>query len=438
MSALLRRPLLGLIALAALVVWHGPAPSNAAPAGDGSSDIPVSGVPVPELAAFDQVMTRLMAKWEIPGGQLAIAKDGRLVFNHAYGYGDVEQAQPVQTDSLFRIASVTKPFTGVAILKLIQDGKLTLDDKAFRVLGALQPPAGAEVDPRLYDITIQNLLQHTGGWDGSTGVEPMAPPFSLMAAQSLGVPNPPSCESIIRWMMGVPLDFTPGTRYAYSNFGYCVLGRVIEAVSGMSYEAYVKTQVLAPLGITDMRIAGTLLSERALGEVKYYPPPGAVPFVSVYPGEGFVSLPYGAYYLRGMEAHGGWIATAADLVRFTLGIDGQRPPALLNPEMVRAMLYTPVPQSDTAVSSGAGNEAGGYGLTWIVQLTDTGPVMSHAGALIGSTMAFMVRRPDGVTLAFTFNSQPEDGGAVFAEAIAALLAAVQEVRGWPAGDQFTR
>lgn len=426
-----------LVALIALLVWHGPASGNAAPSGDGPAGIPISGVPVPQLAAFDPLMTSIMTRWALPGGQLAIATDGRLVFSHAYGYADSESGQAAQTDSLFRIASVSKPFTGVAILKLIQDGKLKLDDRAFRILSRLQPPAGAVIDQRLYDITIQNLLQHTGGWDSSVSLDPQYIPQSLIAAQSLGVDNPPSCQSIIRFMLGEQLDFTPGTRAAYSNFGYCVLGRVIEQVSGMSYEQYVQTQVLAPLGITDMRIGGTRLSERAPNEVKYYAPLGQAPRVSVYPGEGYVPFAYGGYYMPALDAHGGWIATAEDLVRFAVGTDGQRPPALLSPELVQAMLYTPLPQAETRGDAGAGNAAASYGLSWVVQLSDAGPTIQHAGALEGSTAAFVLRDARGMTLAFTFNSLPDNYSSFFSEVIPELLGAVAQVSTWPSGDLFT-
>src|SRR5262249_50375933 len=149
------------------------------PASVGESPVPTTGVFIPELEGFDEVMRRIVTRWEIPGAQLAVAKDGQLKLNHGYGYADFELAQVVQLESRFRIASVTKPITGVAILKLIQDGKLKLDDKAFVILDNLKAPAGAEEDPRLNEITIQNLLQHTGGWDSSRSFDPQYPPFSL-------------------------------------------------------------------------------------------------------------------------------------------------------------------------------------------------------------------------------------------------------------------
>ena len=104
-----------------------------------------------------------------------MARDGRLVLLRDYGLADVEAGDVVQATSLFRIASISKPFTGVAILKLVDDGLLRLDDRAFRILDHLQPPAGAPVDPRLYDITVDHLLVHAGGWDNSTHASRYAP-----------------------------------------------------------------------------------------------------------------------------------------------------------------------------------------------------------------------------------------------------------------------
>src|SRR5215212_2896420 len=98
------------------------------------SSLPITGQPVSQLAAFDDVMQQVMAQWGLPGGALALAKDGRLVFSHAYGLADPEANLPFQPSSLCRIASDSKPFTAVTILRLLDAGKLSLDDKAFRIL----------------------------------------------------------------------------------------------------------------------------------------------------------------------------------------------------------------------------------------------------------------------------------------------------------------
>ena len=410
-----------------------PAPSGT-PASEG--EIAISGQAVPELADFDGVMSELVVDWGVPGGQLAVTKDGRLVFDRAYGLADVEAGEPFRPESLCRIASVSKAITTVAILALVDDGQLALDDRAFRVLAALEPPANARRDPRLDEITIEHLLVHAGGWDNSTGVDPQQQPWTWQEAGVLGVPAPPSAEEIVRAMIGEPLDFDPGTRSVYTNFGFNVLGRVIEQVSGQPYEAFVQERALEPAGITRMQIGRTRLEERAAGEVRYYGPPGQAPFPSIFPGEGYGPLAYGSFYLESLDAHGGWIGSSSDLLRFATAVDGQRGAALLRPETVDAMLRTPRPDAP-AGAAGAGNAEAGMGLGWTVVPADNGLDWSHAGALIGSNMTWLARLHNGVGIAFTFNSQPADGIGFLTAAISAVQQAAMAIAAWPDHDLFT-
>ncbi len=233
---------------------------------------PVSGDAVAELADFDALMTATMLKWNLPGGQLAIAHEGRLVYNRGFGFASVEDHEAVTPDMTFRIASVSKTITAVAILKLVDAGELTLDTTVFPLL-ALEGPRGAPRDPRLDTITIEHLLVHSGGWN-SPAFDPQNVPMTLLASQALQAENPAEAETIVRYMLSQPLDFDPGSLSVYSNFGFNVLGRVIEHVSGQPYEEYVSTQVLAPIGISTMAIGGTTLAERMPGEVRYYGSPG--------------------------------------------------------------------------------------------------------------------------------------------------------------------
>ena len=145
-----------------------------------------------------------MRKWSLKGGQLAIAKDGKLVFSRGYGYAELDKNRAVELDSLFRIGSVTKTFTTTAILKMVQAGKLKLTDKAFSILSHLKPATGAIVDPRLLDITVQQLLQHSGGWHDSEPSFTM--PFTRQVAEAVGPPDPPTCETVIRYQLSKPLD----------------------------------------------------------------------------------------------------------------------------------------------------------------------------------------------------------------------------------------
>src|SRR5438128_1029340 len=151
--------------------------------------------------------------------------------------------------------------------------------------------------------------------------------------------------------MSVPLDFAPGTKSNYSNFGFCVLGRVIEVVASrarnrkMTYEEFVRKEVLIPAGITRARLGGTRLSERADGEVRYYGQANQTLVPSVYPTSVSGPFAYGGFYLRAAGAAGGWIASAQDLVRFGAAIEGQHGRALLKPQTFRLMTETPVPSS---------------------------------------------------------------------------------------------
>ena len=275
-------------------------------------------VPTPTTeaeAVFDRLIPELMNHWDVPGGALAIAKDGRLVMARGYGLADIDQKEPVQADTLFRIASISKPITAVAILQLVERGELALDDQVFSILGEFEAPSGATMDPRLEQITVRHLLQHSGGWDPEKSYDAMSIPWRI--EQELGASKPVSCRDVITFMLGQPLDLDPGSEYAYSNFGYCLLGRIIEEKTGLSYEDYVKEQVLEPMGITRMRIGGTLPEERAEGEVTYYGFPGQGSAHSVIPGTPYqVPWPYGGFYVEGRDSVGGWIASTIDLVRF--------------------------------------------------------------------------------------------------------------------------
>lgn len=391
-------------------------------AAQGPSPIPTAGSTVPDLAIFDRTVTAIMAKYHLPGGQLSVAKDGRLVLSRAYGFADVDKQQPVDRNSLFRVASVSKTLTTAAILKLMEDGRIRLDDKAFRILDRLKPPKGATVDPRLFDITIQQLLQHEGGW---TAGDAMELPHSRMAAATVGEKDPPNCETVIRYQMGRPLDAAPGTKSSYSNFGFCVLGEIIEQVSRTAYENFVKSAILKPAGITRMRIGGTRLSERAPDEVRYYPQPGQPLVPSVFRGEGYVPFAYGGVFLDAAKAAGGWIASTDDLIRFVSALDGQRGTALLKPETVRLMIDTPVHSNPTD-----------KGLCWTFARRENGVDFWHTGAWKDSNAAWLVRTADGASMAIAFNSLPADYNAFFHDILPELLEVIGSIKDWPSGDLF--
>jgi uncharacterized protein (TIGR03437 family) len=340
----------------------------------------------------------------LPGASLAIAKNGKLVFAHGYGLADVEKNEPVQSESTFRFGSIGKTITAIAVMKLVEAGKLDLDASAFALIPDIRPRSGRLGDSRTNRITIRNLLTHSGGWDAAVSGEPIGAPLSQQIASAMGVPYPPSPTAIISYMLDRRLDFDPGTRFAYSNFGFLVLGRVIERLSGQSYTEFVRLQVLAPMGIERMRAGRTPLSQRAPGEVRYYDYPGAPLFDSLMPGvSGKVTEPYsGIVPLESVDSAGDWIASAIDLVRIFTMLDGWGAPAVLNRESVQQMV-TPVLL--TGGSSPAGPIFAGLGIGVTSRGADG--LWAHGGGLFG-TSSFACRPRNGWAWAVIFNSAPRD------------------------------
>jgi N-acyl-D-amino-acid deacylase len=187
-------------------------------AADGTAER--EGAPEPQRAACHDVLADFMARHEIPGAAVAITNQGRLAYAAGFGWADPQQREAVAPASLFRIASLSKPITAVAVVQLAERGRLSLDARVLDILGA-QPYVrdATPVDQRLGTVTVRQLLQHRGGWDRDASFDPMFQ--SVRFAEQLQVPPPAAADDIIRIMLGRALDFAPGQRYAYSNFGYC-------------------------------------------------------------------------------------------------------------------------------------------------------------------------------------------------------------------------
>ena len=371
--------------------------------------VPVTGSADRAMRPLDELMVSFVRRQEIPGAALAVAHGGQLIYARGFGYADREAKCPVAPDALFRIASISKPITAITILRLVDKGRLRLDDSVLEHLPAdLRPAPGELADRRWEKITIRHLLQHRGGWDRAESIDCMFYPVEI--ATALGTPPPAGARQIIRFMQRWPLDFDPGERYAYSNFGYCLLGRVIEQLTGRPYERYVQEDVLRPLHIERMRIGRTLRCGRAPGEVVYYTRKQRRA-VSVFPPKvGHpVAPPYGAWHLEAMDSHGGWIASAPDLVRFGSAVVASPGNGLLSAAMRRAMLERP--------PGAAGNDAAGkpkdayYGLGWFVRPARDGRPTAwwHTGSLPG-TSTLLVLRDDGWCWAVLFNTRETTAG----------------------------
>ncbi len=373
-----------------------------------------------------------MRERDIPGGALAVVKDRRLVYARGYGRVDRDRPEPAKPESLFRIASVSKPFTAVAILKLVEQGRLQLDDRAFDRL-PVRPLITDAPDARWRRITVRQLLQHTAGWDREKSSDPMF--RARQIATDLGLKPPPLPREIIRHQFGRPLDFDPGTRYAYSNFGYCILGRLLEEITGESYETFTRRTVLAPAGIRRMRVGKTLPADRADGEVRYHPSERALTENVFAPGGPRVPWPDGGFAIESMDAHGGWIASVVDLARFAAALDpeGSRP---LLPRAAFNTLHAPPPPPVSRNDDGTLKPAF-YACGWMVRPVGKDGRFNawHAGSLPGGH-SLLVRRWDGLSWAVLFNQRSSDFQIRDAAIDPALHRAAAAVREWPAEDLF--
>jgi CubicO group peptidase (beta-lactamase class C family) len=326
-----------------------------------------------QRAEMGRIAQQFRQQFSVPATSIAISRNGQFVYDQAVGMVDREHLTQAQQDSLFRIASVTKPITSVTIFSLIEQGKLNLNDKVFGPSGILDNGYGKPpYKPFITDITVDHLLTHTaGGWPNDS-TDPMM--LNLPWNQT---------KIITNTIAKVPITNPPGTHWAYSNFGYCILGRVIEQVTDEPYETYVRTNILGPCGISTMQIARNKVDDRANNEVVYY-------------GQ-YSEDPYKLNITR-MDSHGGWIASSTELVQFLNHVAGAPGiPALLKPDTIKLMT-TPAPAYPQ------GNDAR-YARGWMVRDNGAGNWW-HNGSLPGTT-SIMVRTPTGMCWAALCNTRTE-------------------------------
>ncbi len=336
---------------------------------------------------IDATIEEFMDRWHLPGCSFALSQKGRIVLQRGYGVADLGTRESVGVNHLFRIASLSKPITAVGILKLIEQGRLHLDDHAFGADGVLNNEEYTQIrDPRVARITIRNLLEHRGGWDRNANFDPVWK--TEMIARKMGVAQPIAPTKVIEYMLRYrELDFDPGTRYAYSNFGYCVLGRIIEKLGGRPYARWIKEALLSPLGISDMHSGGDNLDSRRANEVKYYTWTDS-------DQEHTHDSCYG-WNIGVSDASGGWIASATDLVRFVTALNQEHRPgaAPLDSDSLTMMLERP---------SASGKGAIYYAKGWEVE----GPYFWHTGAMPGS-YGVLAHLKGGICYAILFNGRAD-------------------------------
>jgi CubicO group peptidase (beta-lactamase class C family) len=315
-----------------------------------------------------------------PGAAVLVEKDGEVLLRKGYGMADLELGVPIAPDMVFRLGSITKQFTAAAVLLLVQEGKLSLDDTVGERLAGYSGPAAP--------VTLRQLLTHTGGVPSYTDV----PDYPTRMREDQTV------EEMIARFRDKPLDFEPGTGWHYSNSGYFLLGAIIEKVSGESYEDFVERRIFAHLGMARSRYGreAELVPGRVAG---YQGAPGS------YENAAYLSMtqPYAA---------GSLLSTVDDLARWDQALGSDE----LLPAELRELLWTPAPLAD--------GRATGYALGFGVTDYQGHRIVQHGGGINGFVTS-MVRIPEaGIFVAVLSNNPAADPGAL-------ALAAATRVLGKP-------
>ena len=316
------------------------------------------------FADVDRLFREFAERSHVPGAAWGIVVDGELAHLGVSGFRELPARAPVTKDSVFRIASMTKSFTAMAILKLRDEGRLALDEPAERYVPELKSlPYPTTDSPR---ITIRHLLSHATGF----------PEDNPWGDQQLAATEDEFTAMLQR---GIPFSNPPGLAYEYSNYGFAILGRVISNVSKTPYRSYIATHVLKPLGMTSTTLEpAEVAAERlALGyrweDQQWKEEP---------------QLRDGAF-----GAMGGMLTSASDLGRYVSVFAGAWPPrdgpetAPVSRASLREMqqIWRPRPATVSRSASGAAQlNAGGYGYGLRVSQTcDFGHVVAHSGGLPG-------------------------------------------------------
>ena len=369
----------------------------------------------PEFSGMERTIRSFMHRWEISGASIAVAKDGQLVY--AKGFGMADKANNIETEPFnkFRIASISKLITAVAIMKLKEEGKLSVSDRVFGPDGILNDPFYSDPkDKRVYGITVAHLLSHEGGWSTRWGDQMFIP---FVVAESMGVNSPVDTKTIVRFALNKGLHFTPGTGRAYSNLGYAILGLVIEKVSGMSYFDYCRKEILEPLGIYDMTLARNLPNEKAPFEVTYYEPGDAILKPSIYGTGNLVQASYGGNDIEALGGAGAWLATAPDLMKLLLAIDGfDSRKDILNRESITFMTDT---------------NNGFAPIGWKTTIFDG--TWWRTGTFPG-TAGMIKRQSDGTAWVVLLNTSAWNGPEISTDINYMMARALYQVKVWPDRD----
>jgi len=373
---------------------------------------------IKSLRPIDSMVNRVMKSLKLEGATVAVVKDEKLIYAKGFGYADKSVKELVTPEHRFRIGSVSKLVTAIAVLKLVDDGEIGLDDYVFGENGILKgKPYNSIKNNNFYKIKVKHLLNHTSGWSLITYGDPMFIPHKINKMDNTGYPI--EFDDVIKFVTSRHLPYKPGTRFNYSNFGYCLLGRIVEVVTGDDYEDWVQDEILEPNDIHNMEIAGNFEKSRKKNEVKYYDYSPDNQQLS-FDGSGKMAYkPYGADDIEMLGPAGGWLATGTDLMHLLVLVDGykNRYKDILSDDLMNKMV------------KGVGGVQRPLGWRSV-----NGEHWWRTGTLSG-TSALLTRDLNGMSWVIVSNTTPRRGSFPSTSRWA-IREAFKQIKSWPDHDLF--
>jgi CubicO group peptidase (beta-lactamase class C family) len=395
--------------------------------------LPEAGEIVDYLTPVDKLMRTFVRRHNAAGVTVAIAKEGKVVYQRAFGWSDANRRRHMAPDTPMRIADISKSITAVAAMQLVEKGQLELDAPVIPLMTGVRFKGVSSLTYRRWHrVTTGQLLRHRGGWDPKVSPDPMF--RSPLVAQELKLRKDARPKDVVQYQLRRDLDFEPGVRFAYSDFGYCLLGRVIEIAADRPYGSYVLQNILKPLELQSTKRGRSVPDKRPKTEAWYHMQreQKAASYWSASQAQvrrggktidapDIVRKPDGVFQLEIMDSHGAWVSTATELVRFMSALEHKQSP-LVKPETLKAML---------APSEGDEMKGSWYGSGFWVRRTEKGQRFWHGGAMPGSS-TLLTRNDDGVVWAVLFNTDvSKTSGKTLAGEIDPLMIQTMSKVNWP-------
>jgi CubicO group peptidase (beta-lactamase class C family) len=342
------------------VLAQTPASKSARPA--------VAGISSERLARMAPAIEQLLRENKFAGVSVTVAKDGRVAYQQEFGYADLDKKDPIKKDTIYRIFSMSKPITGVAVMTLVEEGRLVLDDPVSKYIPCFknlqvfesEGASGPVTTKAEREVSVRDLLRHTSGLGYGGNGDPVARMYQTKNVMDPGI----TIEQAVDRVCTVPLRFQPGTKWEYS-IAMDILGRLVEVVSGQPFDVYLQKRIFDPLKMVDTGFV--------------VPDAKASRFANCYnyaEGKGLSPVPRATGYDRYspgktklLSGGGGLVSTVADYLRFATmlsrggELDGVR---ILGPKTVALMTMNQLPEGVKPSFWGGKNGGNGYGFTMSV------------------------------------------------------------------------